>query len=281
MNDSPLGALLGMTVVTADLDASLAAYAAVLGYRGDPAEPVGDELAQAWGCPAAADARMATLWPESGRERFIRFVETPCPQVKPFTTFGWSAIEIVVQDLDAVVARLADSPLDVIGAPAVLDFDFTDKIRAMQVVGPAGEVLYLTQIEGDIPGFELPRADCLVGAPFIAVLGGASLEDAAAPYAERGRPAGPALQARVEVLSDAYRLPRQTRHSLSTVALADCTLIEIDAFPAGATARPYSSIGLPAGIAMASFACADAAGNIRVLTGACGEAIELVGHDKQ
>jgi hypothetical protein len=274
MHDPCLGALLGMTIVTSDLDAALGAYTQYLGYRGAPPEKVGDHLAQAWGCPAAADARMATLWPESGTQRFVRFVETPTPEVAPFSTFGWSAIEIVVQDVDAVAARLVRSPFRTIGAPAVLDFDFTDKIRAMQVLGPAGEVLYLTQIEEEIPGFDLPRAESFVDAPFIAVLGGPSLEAAAAPYAAHGRAAGPVLQARIDVLSRAYRLPADTRYDLTTLALPDRTLIEIDAFPAAATPRPRSAIGLPAGVAMASFDDVGG-GNIRVVSGICGELIEM------
>ena len=274
MHDSCLGALLGMTIITSDLDATLGAYTEYLGYRGAPPGKVGRRLAQAWGCPGAAHARMATLWPESGTQRFVRFIEAPAPRVAPFSTFGWSAIEIVVQDVDAVAERLAGGPFRTIGAPAVLDFEFTDKIRAMQVLGPAGEVLYLTQIEEEIPGFDLPRAESFVDAPFIAVLGGPSLEAAAAPYAAHGRAAGPVLQARIDVLSRAYRLPADTRYDLTTLALPDRTLIEIDAFPAAATPRPLSAIGLPAGIAMVSFDHVGN-GNVRVVHGACGEIIEL------
>lgn len=280
MLDTPVGALVGMTVVTPDLDRSIDIYAEYLGYRGHAPKSVGSVLAETWGCPAAAEARMATLRPEGGG-RFIRFVEAQGPAVAPFTTYGWSAIEIVVQDLDALAAKLANSPFKIIGAPAVLDFDFTDKIRAMQVQAPSGEVLYLTQIEDEIPGFELPKAESFVGAPFIAVLGSPALKTAAQPYALRGRPAGPTFQARIDVISNAYQMPHETRHSLTTVALANCTLIEIDALPAGAKARPLSSVGLPTGIAMASFNLPGAADGSTFLLGACGEGIELVAGEIQ
>jgi catechol 2,3-dioxygenase-like lactoylglutathione lyase family enzyme len=273
MSGTLLKSLAGVTIVTPDLDAAIAAYRDFLGYCGDAPEPVGEALARVWSAPEAASARMATLWPESGERRFIRLVEGDAPGFEPLTTLGWTAAEIVVQDLDALADRLADSPFDIIGPPAVLDFDFTDKIRAMQVVGPGGEILYLTEIGGEIPGFELPTANSFVGQLFIMVLAGRDIAPAAQPYADLGRPVGPEMQARIDVLSNAHGLPVETRHRLATIALDDRSLIEVDAFPAAATARAASTVGLPAGIAMASF---HADGDHRVLAGASGEWIETL-----
>jgi len=56
-----------------------------------------------------------------------------------------SAAELIVDDVDALAAELASSPFRIIGGPA--DLSFSDQIRAMQVVGPAREVLYLTQAD--------------------------------------------------------------------------------------------------------------------------------------
>lgn len=267
-----LGALKGMTIVTPDLAAAIAAYRDFLDYAGGTPEPVGDERADIWNTPDAASALMAELRPTSGGDRFLRFVEGDPRDFRPFKSFGWAAAEIVVDDLDRVAARLADSPFKIIGAPAVLDFDFTDQIRAMQVEGPGREVLYLTEIGANIPGFDLPRARGLVGELFISVLGGPSLEVLAKGYAALGRPAGPCFEAQISVLSRAHGLPDWTRHPLATIPLPDRNLIEIDAFPPGCGARPLSSIGLPAGIAMASFGGDQA----RVITGPAGEWIELL-----
>jgi catechol 2,3-dioxygenase-like lactoylglutathione lyase family enzyme len=267
-------ALAGATLVTPDLEAAIAAYDRYLGYRGAAAEPVGGERAAAWGAPAAADALMATLYPESGEDRFLRLIEgRPAPGYRPMGSLGWNAVELVVQDLDGLAARLSDSPFEIIGPPAVLDFDFTDKIRAMQVVGPGGEVLYLTQIDAEIPGFDLPAANSFVGLPFIMVLGGGAIAETAAPYAGLGRPVGPTIEARVEVLSRAHAIDPAFRHSLATIALDDRSLIEVDAFPETATPRPPSSIGLPSAIAMASFTTE---GPAQVIRGAAGELIELI-----
>lgn len=279
MSEITLGALRGFTIVTPDLGAALRAYDGYLDYRGPAPERVGPELAERWRAPAAAAAMMAELRPACGGDRFLRLIEGDPGGFAPFRSFGWAAAEIVVDDLDRVADRLAASPFRIIGEPAVLDFDFTDQIRAMQVQGPGGEVLYLTEIGAQIPGFDLPSADCLVGIPFIAVLGGPSVETLAAGYAALGRAAGPVIEARIQVLSRAHGLRDTVKHRLSTVPLPDRSLIEIDDFPATCTARPVSSIGLPAGIAMVSFA-ATAKGRAldqpALLVGAAGEWIELL-----
>lgn len=280
MTSIELGALRGFTIVTPDLDAAIAAYGDDLGYRGAAPAPVGEALAAHWGAPAAAAARMAVLRPANGSDRFLRLVEgDPGAGFVPYRTAGWVAAEILVGDLDVLAARMAGGPFATIGAPAVLDFDFTDQIRAMQVVGPGGEVLYLTEIGAEIPGFELPKANAPVCAPFIAVAGGADLDALAQGFATLGAAPGPVLEARIEVLSDAYGLPRATRHRLTTVALAEQSLVELDQFPPGCAPRPASSIGLPSGIAMVSFSATRDGAPLAapaMRRGAAGELIELL-----
>jgi hypothetical protein len=271
--------LAGATVVTPDLDAAVAAYGTLFGYRGRPALPVGDALAAAWGCPEAAGARMATLVPERGAARFLRLVEgRPAPGYRALGSHGWNAIEFIVQDLDRLALALRGSAFEIIGPPAVLDFDFTDQIRAMQVLGPGDEVLYLTEVNATIPGFDLPTADSEVGEIFVLVLGAPSIDLAAEPYAALGREKGPNLAARIEVLSHVHGLPADQRHALATIALDGRSLIEIDAFPTTATVRPPSSVGLPSGVAMASFTVSalPAGEASRIVRGAAGEWIELL-----
>lgn len=268
--------LAGATVVTPDLDAAIAAYRDFLGYRGAPPEPVGIERAVAWGTPQAATARMVELRPDSGEARFIRLVEgAPAPGFAPLACLGWTAIEIVVEDLAALADRLGDGPFAIIGPPAVLDFDFTDKISAMQVVGPGGEILYLTQIDGDIPGFDLPKARSFVGQMFIMVLATADLDDAATPYVRAGRAVGPPIAARISIVSTAYGLPDDHRHTLTTIDLGGRSFLELDAFPVTVAPRPASAIGLPCGIAIVSLhGGGDTSGGM--MTGRAGEWIEIL-----
>lgn len=268
-----IGALAGVTIATPDLDGAIDAYATYLGYTG-AVGTIDAGLAERLGAPDVAGNRMATLYPESAESCFIRLVEaTAVPDYRPLTTFGWNAVELIVQDLDALAARLAHSPFEILGPPATLDFDFTDKIRAMQVVGPSGEVLYLTEVTGPVPGFDLPEPKSFVGRAFVAVLGVADLDAwGAHASAALGVPAGPQFAARIEVLSDALGCPRDQRHALTTVALDDATLLEIDAFPATATRRAAGPDGLLPGIAMTSFFAKDGA----VTTGGGGAASAML-----
>ena len=275
-----LRALAGVTIVTPDLDMAVAAYAQYLGYTGAVPACVGDDLARTWGVPQAAAARMVVLRPASGEPRFIRLVEgAPASDFSALTSFGWTAVEIVVRDVDRLAAQLAGSPFRIIGPPAVLEFDFTDQIRAMQVVGPGSEIIYLTQIDGEIPGFDLPVAQSFVCQPFITVLASPDIAAAGAFFADLGRPAGPTMAAPIAILSHAHDLPADHRHSLATVALDDASLIEIDASPAGTMPRPHSSIGLPCGLAMVSVygdAPATQPDGSRVVKGIVGEWLEIL-----
>ena len=268
--------LAGFTIVTADLESSCAAYRQWLGYQSGPITQVGEEKAKLWGVPQAAGARMVEMRPQSAETRFIRFVESvPDPAYQPLRHYGWAAAEIIVQNVDTLAMRLDDAscPFTIIGPPAVLDFDFTDQIKAMQVVGPSGEVLYLTQVDGEIPGFDLPKAKSFVGQLFIMVLGVPDLEVAAGAYADWGCPVGPMIAARIDVLSEVHGLPLAHRHSLTTAALNGKSFLELDAYPDTATLRPLSSLGLPSGIAMVSFHGQGPAG-LRI--GPAGEWVEIL-----
>ncbi len=230
------GPLLGATIATDSLAKSEEAYSSLLGYRGER-ETIDVDLAQRLGYPALEGRTMATLRPECGGERFIRLVEGGADP-KPLASFGWIALELIVRDLDALADKLADGPFDIIGPPRTLDFDFTDDIRAMQVKGPSGEVLYLTEVLGDVPGFDLPSADSDVGVPFVAVAGVPDLTRwCTTADTELGAQCGPAFEARVEVISAALGMDESVRHSLTTMPLGNASYLEIDTLPAPAHER--------------------------------------------
>lgn len=249
------GPLIGVTLTTPDLDRSCEAYEHYLGYRGER-NTVAPDLAGRLGVPDLAGRAMALLHPESGGPRFIRLVDGPADPA-PLTTPGWTAVELIVRDLDRLAERLADSPFRVIGPPETLDFDFTDAIRAMQVVGPSGEVLYLTEVSGRVPGFDLPEAKTDVGPPFIAVAGVADLSTWLASAHEAAEiESGAPIEARIGVLSAALGLHPDTRHRLTTVALGEASYLEIDHLPAPSSSRPLRH-GLPCGIIAAAIGVED------------------------
>lgn len=146
----------------------------------------------------------------------------------------------------------------------------------MQVAGPGGEVLYLTEVAAEIPGFDLPAAESFVGQLFIMVLGGPGIAECGRPYAEAGRETGPLIEARVEVLSRAHGLPADHRHKLATIALGERSLLELDEMPASAGPRKPSSIGLPSGIAMVSFHGRPRDGVREMRIGHAGEWMEIL-----
>src|SRR5690606_18824638 len=98
------------------------------------------------------------------------------PEYAPLRTFGWAAIEICVQDTLTTFARMSepDCPFEVIGPPRELDG--MPMIFPMQVKGPDGEIVYLTQIRSDPPGMALPRAESAIDRLFILVLACSDLQ---------------------------------------------------------------------------------------------------------
>lgn len=124
----------------------------------------------------------------------------------------------------------------------------------MQVRGPSGEVLYLTEVKAEIPGFDLPFAGSFVDYPFIVILGGHSLEEIKQFYQQNFSVADSAnADVRVSLLSAALGMPRDTLHLISAMPLKDKCYIEADEFPSGASERQSISGQLPPGIAIVSF----------------------------
>ena len=248
-----LGRISTVTITTPDLPATTAAYQRYLGYRVTDDGALGHEVARAWGRPQLAAQRCVLMEPESGAETYLRFVQGPTyAGYEPLACVGWNAAELIVQHVDALAERLAGSPFRIIGPPA--DLSFSDRIRAMQVVGPAREVLYLTEIKERLAAFDTPEARSRVDRVFIVILGGASL-DAAQDYyhLQFGVARVAPMPSIVSVLSTRYGLPRDFRHPIAALQVGGQCYIEADQMPAAAAARPCNPGQLPPGIAMVSF----------------------------
>lgn len=213
------------------------------------------ELAGAWDAPGMAGREFILMRPASGAEVFLRFIRMPpgMDDVPPFMTHGWNATEILVQDPDALAQKLQNSPFRVIGPPADLT-PGPDAPRAMQVIGPAGELLYFTRI---IPGgtaFDLGPATVPVDRVFITVVAGPSLAGLRDYYSQRlGLPVGENLYWPIEVLARAHALPADTPFPLAVAILPRDYLIELDEYPRTARPRARQPGMLPAGMAMVSF----------------------------
>jgi catechol 2,3-dioxygenase-like lactoylglutathione lyase family enzyme len=296
MTGSILGPIRAVTTTAADLDAVEDAYARHLGYRVRARGVVAESTAIGWGAPAVAGKPLLVMAPQSGNPTVLRFVEQALPEgYRPCVTYGWNATEIVVQDTDALEAALKGSPFDIRFPPKPLDG--LPDIRAMQGIGPAGELLYLTWIQKPIPGHDLPVAASFVDQCFIAVAGGPDMEAMRGFYRDVfGAQPGGVGHPRIGVISSAYGLSPETTFPLATVPLGGGSLIELDEYPPLATERPRPEGGLPAGMAIVTFECPDlarVAGRLiappapaglppyegrptATLVGAAGELIELI-----
>ena len=104
----------------------------------------------------------------------------PSTRPKLLTTWGWSAIEIALQDLDKLYTRLQKGWLDVRRSrccwrAASLARRLAGDLCHAGAGLPAGEVLYLTANTGDRLKTNHPEPKSLVDRPFIAVLAGPDL----------------------------------------------------------------------------------------------------------
>ena len=116
------------------------------------------------------------MQPSSGEPVYLRFIEEEDKMnYRPMGTHGWNSTEILVQNPDQLAAELESSPFEIIGMPYDL-YPTPDAPRAMQVLGPSEEVLYLTRIIPEGSGFNLGSAQSYVDRVFIMVLGGPSME---------------------------------------------------------------------------------------------------------
>lgn len=249
---SRIGPISTVTIAAPELQRMIDSYSLYLGHELIDTGKLSPGLARIWGRPGLAGRRFALMSPAGGGRSFLRFVESrPASGYRPFRHFGWNAAELIVQDPDALAARLADSPFRIIGPPAPLSF--SDRIRAMQVLGPSDEALYLTGIDGKLAGLDTPEARSPVDRVFIVILGGSSIESAGGFYAQLFDVAQPApVDAIVSVLSAAWEQPRDTRHQIVALPLAGQSFIEIDRMPQTTSARLVDGDELPAAIAMVS-----------------------------
>jgi hypothetical protein len=285
-----LNSILAVTICAPDPAAAEAAYNRYLSYETVDRNPISPQLAARWNAPRMAGRASRLMRPASGEPVFLRFVEAePAAAYSPMKTAGWNAVELLVASPDALAETLAHSPFRIIGPPRGLSSN--EAIRAMQAIGPAGELLYLTCIPPGESAYNLQSAKSEVDRAFIVVAGGQDLSAMRAFYAEHLKlPVSPPMGVRVSVLSNAYGLEAERLHDLSVVRLPASCLIELDQYPSEAWPRPCRAGELPPGIAAVALNAAslgDFEGvaipdqpyngrRVGLVTGAAGEIIELV-----
>ncbi len=266
------------TVVTCDAWPCISAYRDYLGLQLIADAPLPESLAAAWGKPALAGRRLVVMGADAAdpSTHWLRLLEVPgATAPAPMRQRGWLALEVLVRDVLALGRRLEGSPFRILGAPRPLSV--SDDIWAMQVAGPAGETLYLTEVRAPVPPFELPmNARFTAERLFIPVLSAPDREAALAWYAARAGAAtgsGLRFESRVSALSRALGLDPEHRRAVATLALAGRSVIEIDEVPEHPLPVPVAE-GLPAGLAIVSLHTAEQPAGPTLEAGPAGEWIE-------
>jgi hypothetical protein len=230
-----------------------------------------------------------TLMANELNEPWLEFIECPTAVVvDPFAHSGWFSLEISVKDVDTLRTTLDESAFRVIGEPANLEV--SEHIRAMQVIGPAGEVLYLTEVKAPVPPFDLPFARCTVDRLFIPVMLTHDRDASAAVYDQLNGQPGMKFDTKITVINRARGFEISQQHPVCAQQLASSNLIEIDQvdglnarapinglMPAGIIAITFEVQALPADLPSRIVADGPFAGRKSAsLVGQAGERIELI-----
>lgn len=226
------------TVTVSDLGRSVDLYSRYFDYSVVEQGHISEALAASWNTPNSAGCAYAVLQPHSGTEIFLRFVEQPPVEgFKALRSYGWNALEICVQDVMAVNARMQDSPFEIIGPPNKIPG--LDAIHPMQVKGPDEEIVYLTQINDDLPEYNLPRAGSLIDKLFILVMGNSDMDRAAVWMQETcGLAFGREMEIPYTMIAKAYGTPLDELHRICTLIHDKDVFLELDQYPDEAVARP-------------------------------------------
>jgi hypothetical protein len=243
----PLGPTLTGTVVTPDLDTSVAAYCDYLHASVLEEATVSPEQARLWGKPRLEGSPLVTLQ-SSGGTPWMRLIGIPgLLPARPFKELGWMALEVLVADVGALWKRLESSPFEIFRGP-------TDSGNAcgMQVVGPAGEVLYLTEVRKPEAPFDIAPAESPVERLFTPVTACLRRDEALRVYSKLGAQRSWRFDTTLGSVNRAHGLDPSLKHPVGTVQLAGRSMVEINQLGM-ARSRPPVEGQLPAGIVMVSF----------------------------
>jgi catechol 2,3-dioxygenase-like lactoylglutathione lyase family enzyme len=246
------------TLTVRDVDAAAKRYARWLDYRVVETAEVSASLAASWNAPASAGRRLRVLQPASGAPVYLRLVEGDIPDsYRALRSYGWAAIEICVNDVEAVAERMADSPFEIIGPPR--EIPGLSAIYPMQVKGPDEEIVYFTQIRDDLPTFDLPRAGALIDHLFILVMACSDLPASLAwMAASTGLAIGNAgMDIEYTMIAKAFGLPLDSLHTIGMMAHERDAFLELDQYPAAATTRPRATGQLVPGVSIGSIVVPD------------------------
>lgn len=253
MNPARLGRIASATLVARDLDPAEAGYRDGLGLAAVERFELTPADARHLDLPGLAGARGAWFG-TAGAQPWLRVVEAPHARpIEPMHRHGWLSLEVLVGHVDRLAAGLTEPHWRILGPPA--DLDVSPAIRACQVLGPSGELMYLTEVKADVPPFELPRTDAPVAGLFIVVLSTPDREATARAWEMLAAREAWRFDTRITVLNRALDRPLPQRYPVAVLQLRERCLIEIDEVALDAPAA--ASRELVTGVHLVSIACSE------------------------
>ena len=290
MTEPAIGPILMSTVFSRDAKKSIDAWCTYLHQSVHSQSTITEQRADILRLPELSGRQSTWLANKLG-EPWLNIIQSPDEhQNIAFQNHGWLSLEISVADVDAVYEELKESSFEIIGLPANLDV--SDDIKAMQAVGPDGEVLYLTEVKAPVPPFQLPFARCEIDRVFIAVATVPNREEAIAVYENFDHTSTLRFDTKITVLNRALGCEMEKEYPVAAVQLAGSNLVELDEVPELKTtfiekSSPANGIGiisfatkvLPADVE--SYEIPDGPFQSRracLVRGGAGEFLELIEH---
>jgi hypothetical protein len=247
-----IGPIAQVTMLSSDIAKSVQLYSQAFGWDKTNYLEVTSAQAQSWGADLHAGADLAIVGGVSGSVRFIEC--NSYPEQVALKTFGWTALEVCVDDVYGYTDRAIAAGFKMLNEPVKLAGSANPlPLIAAQLAGPNGECIYITQILGDVPNFELPDVSTHSGSIFICVLGASDLAASREVLESKFQLRRASdREVAIKVLNKVYDMPLTDLHHISSLQLNGRNAIEIDQLPTAASARAKLPGYLPPGISIVS-----------------------------
>lgn len=237
-------------MLSKDIKSAAEAYKNAFNWQISDYSTVTEHQAASWNAIEHIGADSICVSGINGTVRFIQCDLYHKPEA--LKTYGWTALEVCVNDVHRFTNQAIDSGFELLNEPVSLSGTGNQlPLIAAQLAGPAGECVYVTQILGDVPNFELPDVATESGSIFICVLGASDLEATRAklelPFQLRR---ASDREVAVKVLNRVYQKPPTQLHRISSLQLNGRNAIEIDQMPSEANPRPQLPNALVPGISI-------------------------------
>jgi predicted lactoylglutathione lyase len=215
-----------VTLQVTDLVASRAFFD-LLGYTSFAIPGISAELSRAIGDESLVEAPCARVVLRSDPMQALDLVESGTVQQAGFQTPGFAALEFIFGGTDELALSLTRADIEVLGVPAPLSF--SEHIRAMQVLGPDHELVYCTEVNGPVPGFNLPSVEGKAGECFVVIAAVSDLDISRQFYASLFGTQPPAvMQSRVVAMSHMQGFNSDTVYDIAALPMSAKHYLELD-----------------------------------------------------